>query len=44
MSLWYCHKSSEIIQTLACDHYDGFQHLSFIIFFVKLGFTILKII
>jgi hypothetical protein len=44
MSLWYCHKSNEIIQTfLACDYYDGFQHLSFIIF-TNLGFTILKII
>jgi hypothetical protein len=35
--------SSEIIQSVAYDNYDDFQHVNFI-FFTKFYFTILKII
>jgi len=35
--------SSEIIQNLAYDNYDDFQHVKFI-FFIKFNFTILRII
>jgi hypothetical protein len=35
--------SSEIIQSIACDNYDDFQHVNFI-FSLKKYFTILKII
>jgi hypothetical protein len=35
--------SSEIIQSVAYDNYDDFQHASFI-FFTKICFTTLRII
>jgi hypothetical protein len=28
--LWYYDMSSEIIQSVACDNYDDFQHVNFI--------------
>ncbi len=28
--LWYCHMSNEIIQSVAYDNYDDFQHGNFI--------------
>jgi hypothetical protein len=28
--LWYCHKNCEIIQSVAYDNYDDFQHVNFI--------------
>jgi hypothetical protein len=39
--LWYV--SSEIIQSVAYDNYDDFQHLNFI-FFTNFHLTILRII
>jgi len=28
--LWYCHMSNKIIQSVAFDNYDDFQHIKFI--------------
>jgi len=42
--LIYYKMSSEIIESVADDNYDDFQHVNFIIFHTKFHFTMLRII